>query len=427
MVQRIWRQLGKAGLADSAYFATGKSQIDIIQNQLGNNVPLIVEPERRDTFPAISLAAVYLHSYRRVREDEVICVVPVDAFVEEDFFQKVKQLEYVINDSTANLALIGVCPTHASEQYGYIVPYINTKEKNNGSYLFVKKFAEKPEQERAKMLISKKALWNCGVFAFRLGYLINFLTERDIPINFEELLHQYPQLPRRSFDLEVAEKIQDIVVVPYEGNWGDLGTWDMLTSKIDTPVIGTGTVGDDSNNTHLINELDIPAVVLGVSNIVSVISPDGILIADKSKASSIKELIKHIEKRPMYEERRWGWYRVLDYNKLENGTEVLIKRLKLLAGKNLSYQMHLKRKEIWTIISGEGELVINGKFKRILPGDVIQIPVGTKHAARANSDLEFIEVQLGSELVEEDVVRFFMAWKEIEEHLKEKGEKFPNV
>ena len=116
----------------------------------------------------------------------------------------------------------------------------------------------------------------------------------------------------------------------------------------------------------------------------------------------------------MYEEKRWGCYRVLDYQKLEDGNEVLTKRIKIVAGRNLSYQMHDKRQEVWTIISGEGELIIDGVFQTVKPGDVIQIPAKAKHGARAISDLEFIEVQMGSELIEEDIVRIHMTWEEIE-------------
>jgi mannose-1-phosphate guanylyltransferase len=414
MVQRVWRQLNKVGLADSAYIATGKAQVDMIQSQLGHEVPLIVEPERRDTFPAIALAATYLYSIVGVSLDEVVCVLPVDPYVEDRFFHSVRELDRVVREAGAELALIGVRPTYPSEKYGYIVP--EQDQANGNSWLKVSHFTEKPNEEQAKGLIRQNALWNCGVFAFKLDYIISLLTEKGLPIQFEEMRKQYGKLPKISFDYEVVEKAKGIAVLPYDGDWKDLGTWNTLTEEMDTPIIGKGILSDDSKNTHLINELDIPVVVLGLSNAVVATSPDGILVTDKSASPRVKELTNQVDQRPMYEERRWGWYRVLDYTKFPDGNEVLTKRICVLAGKNLSYQKHFKRSEVWTIISGEGEFVLNDNLRRVKAGDVLQIPVEAKHAIKAATDLEFIEVQTGSELVEEDILRIFMSWEEVLEH-----------
>lgn len=415
MVQRVWGQLQNAGLADSSVVATSKSQLDMINSQLGNEVPLIVEPERRDTFPAIALAASYLYSVKGVSEDEVVAVLPVDPYVESRFFNKVKELESALQVSGADLALIGVMPTFPSAKYGYIIP-----EQNQEASPFVKvsHFKEKPSEENAKELIAQHALWNCGVFAFKLGYILSLLTEKGLPVEYEELMKRYNQLPKISFDYEVVEKAGDIVTLPYDGSWKDLGTWNTLTEEMATPLIGKGIISEDSENTHLINELDIPITVLGLSNVVVAASPDGILVTDKSSSPRIKELVSEFDQRPMFEERRWGWYRVLDYTKFAKGNEVLTKRIGVLAGKNLSYQLHYKRSEMWTIISGEGEFVLDDVIYHVKPGDVLQIPVGSKHGIKAITDLEFIEVQTGSELIEEDIVRIFMTWEEVEAHCR---------
>ncbi|MDF2082842.1 sugar phosphate nucleotidyltransferase [Bacillus pseudomycoides] len=417
MIQRIWRQICSVGLENSTYIATNKSQTDIIQSQLSDDPPLIIEPDRRDTFPAISLAATYLHSVLNVNLDETVCVMPVDAYVEDSFFKTLLNFENVLTDSEATLALIGVQPSYPSEQYGYIVPN-NPRPSFPSLYMKINHFIEKPDQDTASNLINEHALWNCGVFAFKLGFLIQHLSDIKAPLQYEQLTKQYFTLPQKSFDYEIVEKCSHIVAIPYKGAWRDLGTWNTLSEIIETPIVGKGMVSDSSCNTHLINELNLPVIVAGLSNSIVVTSPDGILVADKSQSGQIKEFIKCYTQRPMYEERRWGWYRVLDYSKLSGGNEVLTKRLKILADKNLSYQMHCKRQEVWSIISGEGEIIIDGIFKQVKPGDVIQIPVGTKHALRATSDLEFIEVQMGSELIEEDIVRIYMTWEEIKENLK---------
>ena len=227
---------------------------------------------------------------------------------------------------------------------------------------------------------------------------------------------QYTRIPKNSFDYEVVEKTQHIVVAPYEGEWKDLGTWNTLTEEMEATLIGKGSISSDCQNVHVINELDVPVSVLGVSNLVVAVSPDGILVSDKEASSRVKEMANQFENRPMYEERRWGWYRVLDYVKLNDYNEVLTKRISVTAGKNLSYQKHFHRSEVWTIISGTGLFVLNDKIWKIKQGDVLRIPTGALHGIKAITDLEFIEVQTGTELIEEDIVRIFLTWDEVEAH-----------
>ncbi|WP_415761496.1 sugar phosphate nucleotidyltransferase [Priestia megaterium] len=414
MVQRVWTQISNVGLANSTVIATGKSQEDMIKSQLDNQAGLIIEPCRRDTFPAIALAASYVYSVQKAELDEVVAILPVDPYVDDQFFTRVQDLEEVVQNSNAQLALIGVTPTYPSSKYGYIVP---TVEKSGSEYRKVSRFTEKPSEKQAASLIEDGALWNCGVFAFKLGYVISILEEKGISTDYEALLKQYATLPKISFDYEVVEKTKDIVVLPYSGYWKDLGTWNTLTEEMATTQIGKGVISADSENVHLINELDIPVTVLGGSNLIVAASPDGILVSDKEASPRIKELVGDFENRPMYEERRWGWYRVLDYTKLEEGKEVLTKRIGIAEGKNLSYQLHDHRDEVWTIIKGEGEFVLNDEVRSIKTGDVIQIQAGDKHAVKAVTDLEIIEVQTGSQLIEEDIVRLFMTWEKIQDHV----------
>jgi mannose-1-phosphate guanylyltransferase len=416
MVQRVWRQLTAVDLTSSTYLATNRSQVEMIHNQLHSDVPIIVEPERRDTFPAIALAASYLYSMESVSLDEVVAILPVDSYVDEVFFQSVQQLEEVLKTTNANIALIGVVPNYPSEKYGYIVPNgpeFSETDNNEAKYLEVSHFREKPNREQAELLIGKNALWNCGVFAFKLQYLIDFMIAKGLPIHYEELCKQYKLLAKISFDYEVVEKADNVVVVPYDGIWKDLGTWNTLTEEMSNHQMGSGIVTDDCLNTHLINELDIPVTVIGAKDLVIVASPDGILVSHKAESPRIKEVLNNIDPRPMYEERRWGHYRVIDYLKYEEGNEVLTKRIFIQAGKNISYHYHNKRSEIWTMISGEASVIMNEKPYQVKAGDVVRIPEGTKHSIFAESDVEFIEVQSGTELVEEDVVRICLEWKQI--------------
>lgn len=411
MLQRVWDQLAAEGLGQDSCIATSKGQVDMIQSQIGSEAEIVIEPEKRDTFPAIALAASYLYSMKDMPLDEVMIVMPVDPFVEQPFFNRLRKLERVVQTSGADLALLGVLPTYPSEKYGYIVP--ESIEDNTSEYVQVHSFREKPREEEAADMIRQGALWNCGVFAFRLGFIIDMLIERKLPIHYEEAVRQYGRFLKTSFDYEVVEKTEQIVVMPYEGEWKDLGTWNTLTEEIASPLIGKGTLSPDSQNTHVINELDIPVTAIGVSNLIIAASPDGILVSDKEASPRIKELVNSDDLRPMVEERRWGQYRVLDFLKYEDGQEVLTKRIRIQAGKNLSYQYHHKRKEVWTVIAGSGEMILDGQYRRITTGDVIVIPAQSKHSLKAATDMEIIEVQTGTELVEEDIVRLAMRWEEI--------------
>ncbi|MFD0671323.1 sugar phosphate nucleotidyltransferase [Cohnella sp. GCM10027633] len=414
MVQRIWRQIRAVGLEESAYVATGESQLDIIYSQLGMDVPVIVEPCRRDTFAAIALTATYLYSVVGVGLEEVVAVMPVDPFVDDRFFRTIKSLEDHVRQSGADLALIGVKPTYPSEKYGYIVPVEREEsaQANTESYRKVGRFAEKPREDEAQRLIDRGALWNCGVFAFKLDYLIQLLIQMGLPIHYEEAVKQYTRIRKISFDYEVVEKAANVVVTSYDGGWKDLGTWNTLSEEVGASVIGKGLLSEDTENSHIINELDIPIVGVGLRDLVIAASPDGILVSDKASSPRLKEMLGQFDQRPMYEERRWGWYKVLDYGKFESDRQMLIKRIFLHSGKNSSYHFHRKRSEVWTVLSGEGELLLDDKPIRLRAGDVITIPAFARHGIRATTDLELLEVQYGQELTEEDIIRLFTEWNE---------------
>ncbi|RXZ83396.1 cupin domain-containing protein [Paenibacillaceae bacterium] len=414
MVERVWRQLGEAGLQSSAYIATGQAQEEMLRCHLGPNVPIILEPERRDTFPAIALSAVYLYTVVGTSLNETVAVLPVDPFVDDSFFQRVADLDGAVGESGAELALIGVKPTHPSEKYGYIVPEQSSEEEVPwGAARKVSRFTEKPSEAAAAELIEQSALWNCGVFAFKLGYLIQLLIERKLPIHYDEMAKRYINMTKTSFDYEIVEKAANVSVLPYEGSWKDLGTWNTLTEEMGAQVTGSGIVTEDSENTHVINELGIPITVLGLSNAVIAASPDGILVAEKSASPRIKEVTRHFDARPMYEERRWGHFVVLDCSVSEDGERRLTKRVCVEAGKNFSYHFHYKRSEVWTVLSGEGLLLQDGRIRKLKPDDVVVIPAHSRHSLMAVNDMEIIEVMRGREFDGDETVRLGTVWEDI--------------
>lgn len=395
MVQRVYGQIQAAGIETDIVVATGKNQKDSITSHLGNTVDVVLEPERRDTFPAIALASAYLYYEKQMAEDEVIVVLPVDPYAELEYFTLLKDIEAKVADATANIALMGIKPTYPSAKYGYIIP-------NNESNL-VKGFQEKPSEAFAKQLIVDGAMWNGGVFAFKMGYMMDKLKSYIEFTNYADVEQQYSILPKISFDYEVVEKENNIAMVEYSGIWKDLGTWNTLTEVMDENTVGKVLMSESCEDTHIINELDIPITVLGAKNMVIAASPDGILVSDKHESSYLKEYINGLSERPMYEESGWGEYKVLDYVDYEDGSSSLTKSLFIKAGGALNYQEHAVRDEIWTIVGGNGVIVIDGHVRNVKRGDVAYITKGQKHSIKAITNLRLIEVQIGVELTENDI------------------------
>lgn len=406
MVQRVVRQVREADLTDNITLATNASQLDIIINQLGESVSVVTEPERRDTFPAIALAVSYLKLEKNCQDDEVVVIMPCDPFTEAGYFETIGKMAVCVERNVADLVLMGITPTYPSEKYGYVVP--ETESRNVEGSMKVRQFTEKPNVERAKQLLSIGAMWNGGVFAFRLGYMMDIVRKYIKSYSFEDTRARYCEFPKISFDYEVAEKAQSVAVVPYTGQWKDLGTWNSLTDELRRPVIGNAVMGPRCTNTHVINELQYPIYVDGMEDTVIAASPDGIIICKKKYAEDIKKAVENLTPRPMYEERRWGSYRVIDDTTYADGRHSLTKSITINAGKNISYQVHRHRSEVWTIVEGEGIFVLDGVERKVNAGDTLVIPVNHFHALKALTSLTFIEVQTGNPLVEEDIKR--MEW-----------------
>ncbi len=414
MIQRIYRQIDDAGMGKAVYAVTSAAQADTIRNQLGNDIEIIVEPERRNTFPAIVLAAAHLANEEKVSMDETVLVLPVDTYVDSEYFEQLTFLDEAVQKAVADVVLMGTNPTYPSAKYGYIVPGENVYITDKGAECIrVNKYIEKPTENLAQELLNRGALWNTGVFSFRLGFLVDLMQKYFESSNVqtvEDFTAEFGKLPKKSFDHEVLENNSNLAVIPYIGKWKDLGTWNTLTEEMSEHNIGLARQEEGCDNTHVINELSIPVLVLGAKDIVVAASPDGILVSDKHKSSYIKPYVQEIGNRPMYEERRWGEYKVLDYNQYEDENKSLTKHLTIRAGKSISYQKHNHRDEIWTIVDGEGELLIDGHIRNVRRGDVAYIVKGQLHAMRAITDLQFIEVQIGMELAEEDIERFEWEW-----------------
>ncbi len=424
MVQRVYSQIRKAGIEAEIVVATGAAQADAIISHLGNEVEILKEPERRDTFPAIALASAYLALEKNTDPEEVILVLPVDPYADMEYFNVLVRMEEAVQKQMADLVLMGIKPSHPSSKFGYIVPAKETDEKKDnqddteGMKIYrVERFTEKPSEETAQALLAEGAVWNGGVFAFRLGYLMDivrrYAEEAGVGLNYRELYNNYRMFKKTSFDYEVAERAESVAMLEYRGYWKDLGTWNMLTEEMSEKVIGRVTMGEDTCNTAVINELSIPIIALGVKDLVVAASPDGILITDKEKSAYLKPYADQLNERPMTGEGSWGNFTAYDYIRYEDDIRSLTKHLTVKAGRTIGYQIHRIRDEILTFVDGIGDMVVDGRKFKVGRGDVVYIAKGQMHAIKAGdmSDLHYIEVQIGSELSEEDTEGFEWQWQ----------------
>lgn len=332
MLQRMYRHIRGVDPEAGVTIAAGEAQVPGIMEQLGDdNVGISIEPCRRDTFPAIALTSAYLHDRRGVPEDEVVVVCPVDPYVDERYFEALRALaDIAASDGASNLVLMGMEPDSPSEKYGYIIP-------ETGEHVSkVSMFKEKPSAALAAQYIEQGALWNGGVFAYRLGYVLNRAHELMDFDSYDDLFAKYSTLRKISFDYAVVEHEPDISVMRFKGRWMDIGTWDSLTDAIAdadvadgrAPVkcgnapgeeiaagedavaegaaaanagggasvlIGKAMLGDACENVSVINELGIPVLCMGLEDVIVTASKDGILVTSRKCSGGIKPYVERLE------------------------------------------------------------------------------------------------------------------------------------
>lgn len=395
MIQRVYRQIISVNPNAKITIATSKSQASIIYNQLGDKVSVCVEPCRRDTFPAILLASAYLHDKCEVDEDDSIIVCPVDPYVEKSYYECVEKMGKMVKDNNANLTLMGIEPDHPSEKYGYIIPETLDMVSK------VKEFKEKPDKITAEKYIKQNALWNAGVFAFQLNYLLNKAKELIGFSEYQQLYANYEELPKISFDYAVVEKEECIQTIRYNGEWRDVGTWNMMAEVMEDEAKGNVILDEKCVNTKVINEIDLPIICMGCKDMVVAASQDGILISDKERSDYLKPYVEQLTEEPKYIEKSWGTFSVID---IQNKSLTI--KLNIKAKRQMSYHNHKLRKEIWNIISGHGVVVLDGEEIKVKEGDVITILPMCKHTIYAETDLQIIEIQVGETLIVEDKEKY---------------------
>ena len=399
MVQRVYRQIKKVDADATVTIATSKTQVSAIHNQLGDEVGISVEPCRRDTFPAIALATAYLVDVLHIDPEESVVVCPVDPYVEDDYFEALKGLSEQAEKGEANLVLMGIEPTYPSEKYGYIIP------ESADFTAAVKTFKEKPTADVAKEYIARGALWNGGVFAYKLKYVMDIAHQLIDFTDYHDLFAKYDTLTKISFDYAVVEKEKKIQVQRFAGQWKDLGTWNTLTEAMEEAVVGKGEMNDTCTGVHIVNEMDVPVLAMGLHDVVISASPEGILVSDKGQSSYIKPFVDKFEQQIMFAEKSWGSFKVIDVE-----TESMTIKVTLNAGHSMNYHSHKNRDEVWVVISGNGKTIVDGFEQAVKTGDVITMSAGCRHTVMAETELKLIEVQLGTDINVHDKQKFALEY-----------------
>ena len=374
MLERVYRQIKGADSSSKITIATSEVQVPLIKEQLGDSVSISVEPARRDTFPAIVLSALFLNEKLHVNEDEPVIVCPVDPYVDDSYYSSFRELERIVREGKSNITLMGITPTCPSEKYGYIIP------EENGNVSKVRTFKEKPSKEKAEEYIKSGALWNAGVFAFRLGYLLNIAHQLIDFSYYEDLYSRYSDLDKISFDYAVVEKEKDIAVLRYDGQWEDVGTWNTLSDVLKANTIGNVITDDSSSDITVINELGIPLMCVGCKDMVIVSSEDGILVSDKAKSSSIKT---YVDKLPSNIKKE-------SFTLISKDNLSSVYRLKLNKGESAVISLEAGSIIINTV-EGTGYVLDNS----LVAGESVKLNEG-KYIIDASSNLEVVIIVLGS-------------------------------
>ena len=392
-------------------------QIDII------NPIILLEPVGRNTAPAIAAAA--LQSLKQT-DDAVLLVLSADHVI-----QDVESFHQAINIASQHaqedkLATFGIVPTDANTGYGYIK---SSKKNNDGAYK-VEEFVEKPDLQTAQSYLEQgNYLWNSGMFMFKAATLIDELTTHSPEIvtsvndavnNAEQDLdfirldkQAFESSPSDSIDYALMEKSDNVVVVPLDAQWNDIGSWSALhdigTKDSNGNVIQGDVFTEETTNTYIHANHHMVATI-GVQDLVIVDTPNATLIATKDKAHEVKKIVEQLQQQDREEQfcnrkvyRPWGWY-----DSIEVGFHFQVKRLHVNPGAKLSLQMHHKRAEHWVVVSGTATAINGEEVLTLTEGDSTYIPIGTTHGLenKTNEQLEIIEVQSGTYLGEDDIVRF---------------------
>jgi len=373
------------------------------------------EPSSRNTAPAILFA-----TWQAFRNDPetVLGVFPADHVVEDVPAFRRFVTAAIHHAESGQVVTLGIRPTYPATGYGYI----ELGQELNGHVpraFRVLRFREKPHLELAKELLSTGMVsWNAGIFFFQ-AKVMRELFRKYMPEMFQafenlkedlsNLSEIYAGLKSLSFDVGIMERAKEVVCVPAEMGWSDVGSWEEVArlSKSREPIEEVDGRGNYYKSLHSIEKT---VAFLGVSDVVVVDTPDSLVVVKSGHGQEMKEIVSRLKARSSprlashtFEDRPWGRFEVLI-----DTPDFKSKRISVLPGQKLSYQSHTKRAEHWIIVKGRAEVVLNDKTLQLKPGEHVHIPLGAKHRIGniGTDTMEFIEVQTGSYFGEDDIVRY---------------------
>ena len=385
---------------------------------------VIIEPEGKNTAPAILVAALHVAS---MDPSGVMVVMPSDHYIPEQHAFTLMVQDAAENIQVDQIICLGVQPSRPETGYGYI------KVKNTENQIIeVEKFVEKPSLELAEKYLSDgNHLWNAGIFIVRASELIEMASKlqpemiRDSKAAYENSMNDldfirldqehWGKIKGDSFDYAFMEKANSISCMSFEGAWSDLGDWNAVARETDTDSFGNNLIGNahqiDSKDSILWSDSgDQVLTGIGLENIIAVAMNDAVLVADKSKSQEVKSIIKTLKNSDqrqasehLNEYRPWGYFRTIS-----RGENFHVKIINVSPGKRLSLQSHMHRSEHWVVVKGTASVTKGETNFKLLKNESTFIPVGTIHMLQNNErdHLKIIEVQTGIYLEEDDIVRY---------------------
>ena len=390
--------------------------------QLDHNI--ILEPTGRNTAPAIALAAIYATKYK---DNPELLILAADHVVLNEAAFRTAVADAQVHVQKDKLVTFGIIPHAPETGYGYIKYDPETAEKKGFK---VQSFVEKPDLSTAQSYVdSGNYLWNSGMFAFKAqSYLSelehyrpdiyracnNAMCNVDMDLDFVRIDEKsFLDCPIESIDYAVMEKTTKAIVIAMDAGWSDVGAWSSLWEVSEKDKNDNVLTGDvitvDSYNNYIFAETGLVATV-GLKNMIVVQTKDAVLVAAKDKSQEVKRIVNQLkeQRRQEYSVHRevyrpWG-----KYDSIDSGYRYQVKRITVKPGEKLSVQMHHHRAEHWIVVSGTAKVIVNGEGSLVTENQSIYVPLGATHCLEnpGKVDLEMIEVQVGSYLGEDDIVRF---------------------
>ncbi|ETX28546.1 mannose-1-phosphate guanylyltransferase/mannose-6-phosphate isomerase [Roseivivax isoporae] len=386
---------------------------------------ILIEPAGRNTAPAVLAAALHLHA---TDPDAVMLVAPSDHMIRSPDVFRQAVARGLSSAAAGHLTLFGIAPDRPETGYGYL----ELDGAAGDGTVPLKSFVEKPDADRAAQMVASDAyLWNSGIFLFRVRDIVAAfeahapevvppvsaaVAEAEVDLGFLRLAPaRWKDAPDISIDYAVMEKAQGLQVVPYSGDWSDLGGWDAVWREserdADGNVAGAGATAIDCRNSLLRADSErLEIVGIGLDDMIAVAMKDAVVVAPKGRAQDVKNAVsalrdKKAEQAETFplDHRPWGWF-----ESLVVGTRFQVKRILVHPGASLSLQSHFHRSEHWIVVEGTARVTVDDEVKLVTENESVYIPLGAVHRMEnpGKVPMVLIEVQTGSYVGEDDIVRY---------------------